>query len=224
MNIVLTNDDGFDAPGIAALRAATETLGRVVVVAPRNAHSGCGHAATTASPIRVEQNDGVAVVDGAPVDCARLALLEFEEDVDWLLSGINDGANLGVDLWMSGTAAAAREAALLGVPAIAISHYHAANTPIDWRQASRVATDVIRELINHRTAPNEFWNVNLPAQLGDEASIVWCDVDPHPLPVRYEQLDGAFHYAADYHQRQRRPGADVDVCFGGDIAVSRVPV
>ena len=119
---LLTNDDGWDAPGLEALHAAAASLGPCRIVAPRGPYSGCGHRVTTHEPIAVCRGpEGQHIVDGTPADCVRLALHHLAPDARWLLSGINPGGNLGTDVYHSGTVAAVREGVLHGMPGIAIS-------------------------------------------------------------------------------------------------------
>ena len=139
MILLLTNDDGIDAPGLTALETACRGWARrVLVVAPKDPHSGCGHRETTDRPLVLEQ---VGLdrfhVDGTPADCVRLALTTLlrpagggdaggdpldRPQVDWVLSGINAGGNLGVDIHHSGTVAAAREAALHNGAVALVNH------------------------------------------------------------------------------------------------------
>ena len=117
MRILLTNDDGIDAPGLEALRQAAAPLGEVVLVAPLDTLSGCSHRVTTDHPVRVhERGPGRYAIDGTPADCARVGLYGLARDAAWVLSGVNAGGNLGADVWHSGTVAAAREAVLHGWP------------------------------------------------------------------------------------------------------------
>ena len=224
MKFLLTNDDGIAAPGLLALYRVALRLGEVAVCAPHQPISGCSHQATTDGPITVREDDtGQFTVTGTPVDCVRVALLWKEADVDWVLSGINDGGNLGVDTIMSGTVAAAREAALLGKRAIAFSQYRRRTLPFDWNWASRFGEHVLPQLIRRPLPAGSFWNVNLPHEpnySAAEPEIVFCPVDPNPLPVSYEQIAGNVYYRSDYHARKRKLGADVDVCFNGRIAIS----
>jgi 5'-nucleotidase len=139
--------------------------------------------------------------------------------------GINDGANLGVDTFMSGTVGAAREAALLGKKAVAISQYRRHSQPFEWAWSAMQVEHALRQLFRRPLPARCFWNVNLPANYagtGALPDLVFCPLDPHPLPVAYEQINGEFHYRSNYHQRKRRPGSDVDVCFAGHISVSLV--
>jgi 5'-nucleotidase len=223
--LLLTNDDGVDAPGMHALRQAADGLGRYRVIAPSGPISGCGHQVTIHQPIEiVPRDDGTLAVRGSPADCVRLALHEFEPEVQWVLSGINAGGNLGADIYISGTVAAAREAAIRGVPAIAISHYIARGRLIDWPRAAHWAGRVLRTLMSQQCQPGTFWNVNLPHPLpgSPEPEIVVCPLDPSPLPLDYH-LDGyTAIYTGEYQKRARRPGADVAVCFEGQIAATLI--
>src|SRR4051794_1097407 len=108
--LLLTNDDGIEAPGLAALYAAAEGPGARWVVAPTGHYSGCGHVVTTHAPVTiVRQGRDRFGVDGTPADCVRMALHHLEPGLSWVLSGINAGGNLGTDTHHSGTVAAVRE-------------------------------------------------------------------------------------------------------------------
>jgi 5'-nucleotidase len=223
--LLLTNDDGVDAPGLAALREAARGLGRGVVVAPCGPFSGCGHRVTTDQPIAVTRlRDDRFAVDGTPADCVRLALHHLVAEVGWVLSGVNAGGNLGMDIHHSGTVAAVREGVIHGVPGVALSHYKARGRAIDWDRAGQWAQRVLGLLLARPPEPGSFWNVNLPHPEpgGPEPEIVFCPVDPSPLPLTYRVEGDLAHYAGDYHGRTRTPSSDVDVCFRGQIAVSLV--
>ena len=223
MNLLLTNDDGIDAPGLAALHAAARQLGRVRVVAPAAGHSGCGHRVTTDAPFRVRsvEPDRFAV-EGTPADCVRVALHDLAPETAWVLAGVNAGGNLGTDVYHSGTVAAVREGALHGRPGVAVSQYRRRAQEFDWDRASALVLGVLRELLLRPHSPGTFWNVNLPhlAPGAPDPEIVFCPLDPAPLPLRFRREADLFHYAGDYHGRARQPGSDVDVCFGGRIAVT----
>lgn len=221
MTLILTNDDGIDAPGIQALQQAVE--GRGVIVAPQSHVSGCGHQVTTHQPIHVQRRSEFAyAVAGTPADCTRLALTQWVEKPQWVLSGINAGGNLGIDVYISGTVAAVREAAILGIPGIAISHWIKRPFVIDWQVASRWTKRVLAELFQRPVSPGTFWNVNLPhlAPGSPEPDIVFCKPSTEPLPINYVVEGEYYCYKGDYDQRDRAPGTDVDVCFGGNIAVT----
>ncbi|WP_083713506.1 5'/3'-nucleotidase SurE [Paludisphaera borealis] len=225
--LLLTNDDGYDAPGLLALRRACDGLGDSRVIAPLTAQSGCGHRVTTHETLEVSTHEnGVLAVSGTPADCVRLAIDHLAPDVAWVLAGVNAGGNLGTDVFHSGTVAAVREGVIHGLPGIAVSHYIARGRSIDWERAARWTHEVLHDLLARPWRPGTFWNVNLPhpAPGAADPDIVFCPLDPSPLPLRYEVEPGRALYRGDYQQRPRRDDGDVAVCFGGGIAVSLVRV
>ena len=225
--ILLTNDDGVEAPGLSALMASTAGMGPCLVMAPLGPQSGCGHVVTTHRSVAIHEGlDGRIGVDGTPADCVRLALHRSGKEITWIVSGINAGGNLGADLHHSGTVAAVREGATHGIPGIAVSHYIARGRAIDWDRAARWAMPVILDLMARPVEPGTFWNVNLPHPEpgGPDPSVGFCPVDPSPLPLAYREEEGGWRYCGDYQGRPRVEGADVATCFGGQIAVSRVRV
>lgn len=226
MRILITNDDGIDAPGLEALRAAVGCLaGEIVVAAPALPHSGCGHRVTTDRPIRVaEVGPGRYRVEGTPADCVRIALARIVPDAALVVSGINAGGNLGADVHHSGTVAAAREAALHGLPALAASHYHRRGTTIDWGRAVSWVAEILRSLPDRGHEPGTFWNVNLPdlPAAAPAPGVVECQVDASPFDLVYRLDTDGWHYESSYHERPRLPGGDIDVCFAGGIALSRL--
>jgi len=226
MKLLLTNDDGIDAPGLEALYEAARQFGEPVVVAPLDAHSGCSHRVTTDGAIRVsERGPNLYAVDGTPADCVRVALHSVVPDAAWVLSGINAGGNLGADVWHSGTVAAVREAVLHGRAGVALSQYHnKKDRPIDWKRGAAWVLPLLRRLTQQQVEPGIFWNVNLPhPELGaPEPEIVFCPLDPLPLPLSFRREGEVLHYDGDYHGRRRGRGTDVDVCFGGKISVTRI--
>jgi 5'-nucleotidase len=226
MKFLLTNDDGIDAAGLNALVNATRAFGDPIVVAPAGAQSGVSHAVTWHDGVRIEpRGENRFAIHGTPADCTRLGLLHLVPDAKWILSGINHGANLGADVYYSGTVAAVREAVLHGWPGIAVSHYRKAGLEFDWQRAERWLIPILKELLVRPIEPGLFYNVNLPLLPSDAADpeVVWCPLDPKPLPLNYrhEETSGLY-YAGDYNLCHRTPGADVDVCFGGSIAVTAV--
>jgi 5'-nucleotidase len=225
MKFLLTNDDGIEAPGIQALQSAAQDLGETVVVAPVEALSGCSHQVTTNGPIRIEAR-GVTryAVAGTPADCVRVGLHHLASNAAWVLSGINAGGNLGADVYHSGTVAAVREAVLHGRRGIAVSQYRKRGLEVDWEQAAAWLVPLLRDLLARPQTAGVFWNINLPhLEPGSRApEVVFCPLDPGPLPVSFRQEGGLLHYNGDYHQRRRQSGTDVDVCFSGNIAVSQI--
>ena len=227
MKIVLTNDDGFGEPGIEVLKDGLQSLGEVVVVAPRLPHSFAGHRVTLKETIGVEQVESRAfIVDAAPADCTRLALKTLAPDADWVVAGINPGANLGTDVYQSGTVAAAREAAILGVPSIAISQYVSRGGSIDWDLTGKLALGIISVLIEKDLEGGQYWNVNLPHPLNEDVSAehVVCALDRNAHDYTYAKAGGGYLYQGIMHERPRDAGADVDVCFGGRISVTRLAI
>src|SRR5262245_26764664 len=225
MRLLLTNDDGIDAPGLEALYAATSRVGNPAVVAPVEAHSGCSHRVTTDGPIRIgARGPGRYAVDGTPADCVRVGLARLVPDAAWVLAGINAGGNLGADVWHSGTAAAVREAVLHGFPGIALSHYRKRGRTVDWERAAAWVAPLLRDLTGRPWARGTFWNVNLP-HVGPgepDPEVVFCRLDPMPLPLSFREDGDCLHYDGDYHGRQRERDTDVDVCFQGKIAVTLI--
>ena len=227
MKILLTNDDGIDAPGLRALLTALPAGWSPVVVAPVGAQTGCTHAATTGRGVRVEdRGNNHFAVHGTPVDCVRLALHTLAPDVAWVLSGVNAGGNLGADIYYSGTVAAAREGAIHAKPGIAFSHYKKKGRDFDWEAMTNYTRRLLAELTKRPVAVGEFWNVNYPHVGEGEPTprMTECQTDRHPLPLDYVPDAVGWLYSGDYHNRARAAGTDVDVCFGGDIAVAKLSI
>src|SRR5262245_47431933 len=194
MRLLLTNDDGIDAPGLVALERAARELGEVTVVAPTAPCSGCGHQVITNRPLRLhEHGPGRYAVEGMPADCVRVALRGMGLSFDAVLSGINAGGNLGADVHHSGTVAAVREAALLGLPGVALSHYRRRERDFAWDRVSRWAGPLLRDLLDRPREPGAFWNVNFPHPPADAPApeVVFCPLDPSPLPVRFRRWRAA---------------------------------
>ena len=211
------------------MRDAFAATHQVTIVAPDREYSGCGHQVTNHAAIRVESlGQRCFKVYGTPADCARVALTKLATDADWLLSGINDGGNMGVDLYMSGTVAAAREATWLGVPAIAFSQYSDRNRDRDWPKSTRMSERVWEYLHQGRTPssapPDHFWNVNLPDVDTAAEKLEICETftEPLHLGVDFSQDSGQYRFQSDYRNRPRTEGSDVSVCFGGHVAITRI--
>ena len=233
MLVLLTNDDGIDAPGLAAAEKAVHSLGwRSIIVAPDTEKSMCGHRVTTHEPLIVEERaEDRFAVRGTPADCVRLALFGLEVRPDLVLSGINAGGNMGQDIVISGTVAAAREAAYHGRRAIALSHYLIREYRVDWERTAKWAATVLGELHHATQAPRSFWNLNFPHFPPGQDAIpprVRCDPAKSPLNVAYTRREDGnslqFDYCASYAQRPRDPGSDVEACFGGKVAISLLSV
>lgn len=225
MKLLLTNDDGIEAPGLVALAELAAAFGEPVTVAPCLAHSGCSHRVTTDRPVRlIAHRPAWYAVEGTPADCVRVGLHAVVPDAAWVLSGLNEGGNLGVDVHHSGTVAAVREGVLHGRPGIALSHYHKRGWMIDWGRAVRWIQPLLRDLLRRPWTRGTFWNINLPHLPPDapDPRVIFCPLETAPLPLAYRREQDVLHYCGDYHERPRAPGSDVDVCFGGNIAVTEV--
>ncbi len=170
MHILVTNDDGVNAPGLVTLAQAMRELGQVSVLAPDRSWSASGHVKTLDRPLRVKAailSDGSPAMasDGAPSDCVALAILGLlPEPVDMVVSGINNGPNLGHDLTYSGTVTAAMEAAISGLPGVAVS----LDIPtmlegaLDYSAAAVIARRVVANVIQHGLPANTLLSVNVP--------------------------------------------------------------
>lgn len=227
MKILVTNDDGIEAPGIAELVRVSSSLGEVVVVAPEQAHSGCGHQVTSDGVISLRQaGERRWAVGGTPADCVRVGLTRLLPDADWVFAGINAGANLGVDVFMSGTVAAVREGALLGRPGIAISHYRRAGGQFDWHEAGSIAGTLCEQLLARNLNPGEFWNVNLPnpSDSSEKPGFIDCVAAAGHLTMEFEEEEAGVRYIGDYHGRPAVPGSDVHVCYSGNVSITRMGV
>ncbi len=169
MRILLTNDDGILAPGLRALHEVVADLGEIHVVAPWSPQSAAGHSITLHDRMTTER---VAVagapwgirVDGRPADCVKLAFRELVgEPIDLVLSGINHGANVGINVLYSGTVAAAAEGAILGARAVAFSQAFG-HAPVDYAASARRCRAVLDVLLAGNLAPGHLVAVNLPIQ------------------------------------------------------------
>lgn len=233
MHILLTNDDGYDAPGLRALFDAVSGCcdATLTVVAPAEVQSGKGHIVSDCFRVRrveLPVMGGVHVVEGSPADCVRAAVgLSDLRRPDWVISGINRGSNLGIDIYNSGTVAAAREAGFWGIPALALSQYTKSSVPDDWPGSTRTAAAIIAAILQpdapcpqtadpavhdqvlavmagHRAGreddpPHTWWNVNLA-----------CREDDRPVKgVKLTQVSRE-PYAIDY--RIRRDGDSRVLC------------
>ncbi|UCH21349.1 MAG: 5'/3'-nucleotidase SurE [Deltaproteobacteria bacterium] len=227
MKIVLTNDYGIDTPGLDALFQIFRTVSTPIIVAPEHPQSGISHRVTTRAPISVKQlGQNRFSVGGTPADCARIALKDIVTDACWLISGINPGANLGSDVYQSGTVAAAREAAILGCAAMSVSQYIAKDCQVDWAVTRKHAQPVLHMLLEKDTAPGCFWNVNLPHPLtaDDGVDFEFCRLDTNPHKYRYRSEGNNYIYEGTIHERPRDPAKDVAVCFGGKISISKLAI
>jgi len=260
MKILLTNDDGIRAPGIRALHEAiTDPAGRLggplcdewMMVAPLTVQSATSHGITYSAPLMVsdEQIDddlfGTAV-DGRPADCTKLALTALWPDrfgkdslPDLVISGINAGANIGINVLYSGTVAAAIEAAFLGVPAIAIS-LHLSKHKTNWHEAARIARHALEKIISQGVgdggaiSPHDCISVNLPLCTDEPIEpptpefpeLTVCPMNTHALTDQYDVRrapSGDTYYWASGHGldfRSADAGTDVKAVMRREISVT----
>jgi 5'-nucleotidase len=175
MNILLTNDDGIMAPGILAMYRELVKLGQVTVIAPEQVQSATGHGITLTAPlltstVAIENAFTGIAVDGRPADCVKLAIGQLlPKRPDLVVSGLNSGANVGINVIYSGTVAAAIEAAFLGLPSIAVSLHLAREVETDYKRAAAFALDAIRLVLDAGIKGGEVINVNIPALRADQS-------------------------------------------------------
>ena len=243
MKILITNDDGIDAEGLQCLVEVLAKNSECYVVAPDQGRSCCSHGVTTGSSLDVvSRADNQWTVSGTPADCVRVGLLYLNLKPDWVVSGVNHGGNLGVDILYSGTAAGAREASLFGVPSVAISQYMRRDVERDWGLNAGRAETVFQKILEWERPGAGFWNVNLPALPTDVTSMGFpvslCEPESQSLLYSMEEIEKNSEivvktliepdptalrtvlYKSNYQARPRVPGSDVDLCFGGHATVS----
>lgn len=178
MKIIITNDDGIMAPGIRALAEIAAGLGEVVVVAPETERSATGHGITIWDPIRVKKLEIIGAqeawsISGTPADCVKMAVQEFYKgECGLVISGINNGPNLGTDVLYSGTVSAAIEGIILGIPSMAVS-LASFDPNMDYKVSAKVAYQLARHLVENikKLPPDTLLNINIP-------------------PVDYEKIEG----------------------------------
>lgn len=232
MRILLSNDDGILAPGLASLRSSLSDLGEIIVVAPSTQQSAASHAITFGQPLTVQRVEVLGAesfvglsVDGMPADCVRLALRKLlDERPDLVVSGINAGANVGMHVFYSGTVAAAAEAAIGGIPAVAFSA-KLADEELDFQRIAGYCRWVLDQLLMVGLGPRDIMNVNIPTLTPDGPKGVRvtpqsiADVEEH-----YESLGGA-DGVESYQLRHYRFAAgsdenDVDWLDDGYITIT----
>jgi 5'-nucleotidase len=176
MKILLTNDDGIYAPGLAAMERALERLGEVHVVAPAVEQSGVGHSITFLSPLMAKEVfDGDRrrgwAVEGSPADCVKLAVSEFCPNPDLVVSGINGGLNVGINVLYSGTVAGATEGAVFGITSVAVSLEYDEHAQFD--RAAEMAAKMIEQVLAIRdSGDHTLYNINIPTVAMQQATEV----------------------------------------------------
>jgi len=233
MRVLVSNDDGVDAPGIQALAAGLRAAGHdVTVVAPDRDRSGASNSLTLDAPIRARTLDARTIsVAGTPTDCVHLALAGLlERQPDIVVSGINNAANLGDDVIYSGTVAAAMEGRFLGLPAIAMSLVTADHQGRHFDTAARVAVELIARLLAEPLPADTILNVNVPdrpwaeitgyevTRLGHRHRAEPCvpQIDPRGRPVWWIGPAGP--------EQDAGPGTDFDAIRRGCVSITPIHV
>lgn len=205
MRILLTNDDGIYAPGLAALERHLQKLGEVHLVAPATEQSGVGHSITYLSPLVCKEIfDGTRfrgyAVEGSPADCVKLGISQLlPKPIDLVVSGINGGLNAGINVLYSGTVAAAIEGAFFQVTSVAVSLEY--DPHADFDTAAQIATQLIAQILKQKSAGPELINLNIPtAALARCRQGLWPEV--HIVPMGVER------YGDHYIKRQDPKGRD----------------
>ena len=228
--ILISNDDGVQAPGIERLeKIARQFTDDVWVIAPESDHSGAGHSLTLSEPVRVRQlGDQKFAVSGTPTDSVLVALLEILPDKrpDLVLSGINRGGNLGEDITYSGTIAAAMEGTLFGIPSIALSQHTDNSSRTPWATAEHHAPALLERLVAAGWPTNVFLNVNFPdVAAGDVAGTVVTRQGrrkPGSKLDRRQDPRGRTYYWID-SARIEPPaleGSDLSAIYGNKISIT----
>jgi 5'-nucleotidase len=213
MNILVTNDDGVYAPGLAALAAQMRHLGDVFIAAPATEQSGVGHSITYLTPLVCKEifrddRHWAWAVDGSPADCVKLAISQLcPVRPDLVVSGINNGLNAGINVLYSGTVAAAIEGAFFGVPSVAVSLQY--DPHADFGAAAVVARNVIGGLLRQRTIPGTLFNVNIPTTATLRSAAVKV------VPMGLEQYGSTYEKridpgGRDYYWATWVPPADLE--------------
>ncbi|HMB75132.1 MAG TPA: 5'/3'-nucleotidase SurE [Kiloniellaceae bacterium] len=228
--ILVTNDDGILAPGLKVLERIAKTFSKDVwVVAPAAEQSAASHSLTLRRPLRVQKlGPRRFTVDGTPTDCVLVAQhkLLTGRRADIVLSGVNHGANLGEDISYSGTVAAAKEAAYLGVPAVAFSQCRDSDGAAPWDTAAHYGIEVLRQLSGFSWRRRILVNVNFPALKPDEvAGIAVCpqgERDAATSVNEYRDPVGRpYLWIGDFSSdRTVQPDSDLGAVAGGKVALT----
>ena len=233
MRILLTNDDGIHAKGLAALERVARTLSDDIwICAPETEQSGASRALTLSEPLRVRRLDSRRfALRGTPTDCVMLALQELVEGAkpDLVLSGVNRGLNVAEDVTMSGTVAAAIEAMSLGVPAIALSQMtgpYVADAPADFSTAESFGREVIAKLLAVGWADGVVLNVNFPRSAENALPFEVTRQGFRDVKTRFAEsrtdLRGRAYYWIGYEAQPSKPveGTDLAAAYEGRISVT----
>lgn len=232
MKILVSNDDGYRSRGIRLLKDALASLAEVTVVAPDRNRSGASNSLTLDVPLRVfESEPGVYYVQGTPTDCVHLAISGlFDYEYDMVVSGINDGANLGDDVLYSGTVAAAIEGRFLGLPTVAISLCTMPDTEAHFETAAAVARQLVGQLVDSPLEPTLILNVNVPnmplsALRGFRSTRLGFRHRSEPiLPARDPRGRPVYWVGPAGSQQDAGPGTDFEAIAEGWVSVTPLQI
>ena len=236
MRILVTNDDGVHAAGLRQLVDVAKRFGEVKVVAPDGERSACGHGMTLHDPLRIKRvdYDGIEthMVNGLPVDCVNVGLTEcWPDGCDLILSGINNGPNLGFDVTYSGTVAAAMEAAINGIKGVAISMAAFSDgAPFHYETGHRWLEENWQMVVDLPNKDRTFWNINVPAVAWDEIKghrfVGTGDKVYEDKVVRREDPWGRPYYwqGGIVVMNPDQPGTDVQAVSQGFVSITPLSV
>ncbi len=227
MRILLTNDDGIFAPGLAALYRQLTQIGEVMVVAPADSQSGASHSVTFFEPLACSEVDIVGLftgfgVYGSPADCVKLASMQLHEGpIDLVVAGMNNGANVGINVYYSGTVAAAMEAAFLRIPSVAMSL--AVEPEMDFDKAAQLGVGILNRLMPLQSG--DVININIP-RLSDGEPKGVCVVPQatggfheYYIPKKDGRSEASYQLAGGGHRPEQTP-ADTTALANGFITVT----
>ncbi len=236
MKILITNDDGVHAEGIRVLARVAREFGEVKIFAPDRERSVCGHSMTMRDPLRVTEHeiDGIEAyaVNGVPVDCVNVGLtIGFPDDCDLVLSGINNGPNLGYDVTYSGTVAGAIEACINGIRGISFSMaYFADGAPYHFETGEQWIRENLQGLIEAPLAERTFLNVNIPAIAypelqGHKVVGMGQRVYEDRVEARQDPWGRTYYWQGGVVvMRSDMPDTDVWACTNGFVSVTPVSI
>lgn len=225
--ILLTNDDGIDSPGLMALLEAVNDIAKCTVVAPERDNSAVSHSLTMNRPLKVtNRGNNLYSVDGTPADCVALSLKKIlPTSPHLLISGINNGPNLGNDIFYSGTVSAAIEGTMYGIPSIAFS-VGGNHQPFNYGAAAQIARHLARQLLTQSLPDNILLNVNVPSgehpnsvQVTRQGTHLWKDAVQEtfdPKGVKHYWIGGGTPVA------DQREGTDVHCFTAGNVSITPI--
>lgn len=232
MKILLTNDDGYNAPGILALYKTLRSCHEVILIAPDREKSAVGHGITLNEPMRINTinlngEDRVYAITGTPADCVKLGLSEvFTTLPDLVISGINPGSNTGVNINYSGTVGAAREAALNGILSMAVSIFKKGED-LDFKGVSRFVGQIVDKIYDYRLPSGTFLNINIPGVPIDEVRGIRITRQASnnvskDFEKRKDPKNRNYYWYARIEKMDDEPGTDVNALSQSYISMTPI--